>query len=49
MSRFEVVGPRDLLWETLVALQDTGVCHLEPASLALMGLGGLLVMRRPKR
>lgn len=37
MTRFEIVGPRELLWDTLDAIQDAGVCHLEPASLAVEG------------
>ncbi len=37
MTRFEIVGPRDLLWETLEVLQDTGLCHLEPSPLEVEG------------
>ncbi len=37
MSRFEVVGPRNSLWETLDAIQDSGYCHLEPAPLKIEG------------
>lgn len=46
MNRFEVVGPRDLLWDTLDVLQDAGCCHLDPAPLGIEGLEGKL--QRPQ-
>jgi V/A-type H+-transporting ATPase subunit I len=46
MSRFEVVGPRELLWDALDALQDLGSCHLDPAPLELEGVAQKL--RRPE-
>lgn len=42
MTHFEVVGSRDLLLDTLDALQDVGACHLDPAPLDTEGLGGKL-------
>lgn len=42
MTRFEVVGSRDLLLDTLDTIQDVGACHLESAPLDSEGLGGKL-------
>lgn len=37
MTRFEIVGPREQLWQTLDTIQDVGVCHLDPAPLEVEG------------
>lgn len=46
MSRFEVVGPRELLWDTLDVLQDLGCCHLDPTPLEVEGTD--LKLARPE-
>lgn len=38
MSRFEAVGPRELLWDALDAIQDLGTCHLDPTPLEVEGV-----------
>lgn len=43
MTRFEIVGPKDELWNTLERIQDLGICHLDPAPLSVEGTDATLL------